>query len=120
MDHRDDTSERKVDPTRVLNQPAIRRSGGTIWIVVGAIFLVLALVPFGALIFFGSGKSAPAAAIAAVAMIVMYSALVLARLTVSRRMLRVRIMMIALLAMAAVGLGGVWVCAVIESASVVS
>lgn len=105
----------RLDPTKMVNQPALQQSQGTIWIVVGGLFLVVALVPFGALIFGGSGRSAGLAIIAAVIIILLYAALVTMRLVVARQKLRLRLMAVCMLTMAAVALLGIWLCALIEN-----
>lgn len=114
-DQRHGDRNERLDPTKMVNQPALQRSRGTIWIVMGGLFLLAALVPFGALIFGGSGRSAGLAITAAAIMILLYAALVTMRLAIARQKLRLRLMAVCMLTMAAVALLGIWLCALIEN-----
>ena len=51
-------AEPGLDPTKVLNQQSLRRSSGTIWLVMGALFLLASLFSFGVVMAGGSGASA--------------------------------------------------------------
>ncbi|WP_449278995.1 hypothetical protein [Leucobacter sp. GX24907] len=114
MSDMDNRSSGRRDPTKMVNQPALRQSRGTIWIVMGGLFLIVVLIPFAGLAFAGSGRSAPLAMTIGVGLIVLYVALLVARVTISRRKLRLQVMAACMLTMAAVGLIGIWACAVIE------
>ena len=103
------------DPTRVLNQAALRRSTGTIWLVMGALFLLASLLSFGVVIAAGSGASTPLAITGGVVAIALYGAMVLVRLTVAGGPKRLRLLAACMLTMALVSLLGVWVCAFIEA-----
>ena len=107
---------RRLDPTRMLDQPALRTSTGRIWIVMGGLFAAVGLIPFGFLIFSGSGRSRPAAIAVAVLVLVLYAMIVLARFLLTAGPVRLRAMAVCLLAMAAVALVGAWICVVLESA----
>ncbi|MFA5606156.1 MAG: hypothetical protein WDA07_03045 [Leucobacter sp.] len=115
--HSDDGTPRP-DPTKMANQPALQRSRGTIWIVMGGLFLIISLVPLGALIFAGTGRSAGVAIAAALVMIGLYAALLGAKFGIGKQRLRLRVMAGCMLAMAAVALIALWVCALIEGAPV--
>lgn len=115
-EHRDGVRNHRLDPTKMRNQPALQQSHGTIWIVMGGLFLVASLIPFGALIFAGSGRSTFTALAAAAILIVLYATLVTARFTVERRKPRLRIMAASMLTMAVASLLGIWLCALIENA----
>lgn len=119
-DHPDEGQERRLDPTKVINQPALRQSPGTIWIVMGGLFLAASLIPFGALIFAGSGRSSTVATMFAVILIVLYAALVTARFAVAKRVWRVRFMAVCMLSMAGFALVGSWICSLIESAATIN
>lgn len=116
-ERRNSAGNGRLDPTRMVNQPALQRSRGTIWIVMGGLFLVAALIPFGALIFGGTGSSAGLALTAAALMVLLYAALVVMRFAVAQQQLRTRLMAVCMLTMAAVALLGVILCAMIENAS---
>ncbi|PRI10010.1 hypothetical protein [Leucobacter massiliensis] len=107
----------RPDPTKVTNQAALQRSSGTVWIVMGGLFLLAALVPLGAFAFAGSGRSAGLAIPVGVVLIVLYLALLLARLTIAQRRARLRVMAASMLTMAVVALIGVASCAWIEAAA---
>lgn len=110
-------SEPELDPTKVLNQPALRRSSGTIWLVMGALFLLASLFSFGVVIAGGSGASTPLAVIGGAIAIALYGAMVLVRLLVADGPKRLRLLAACMLTMALVSLVGVWVCAYIEAAA---
>lgn len=111
-----DGENRRPDPTKMINQPALRESNGAIWIVMGGLFLAVSLIPYGALIFAGSGRSAPVATTFAVIIIALYIALVATRFAVSKRKWRLRIMAGCMLSMAGLALIGMWLCSLIENA----
>ena len=71
-----------LDPTKVLNQQSLRRSSGTIWLVMGALFLIASLFSFGVVMAGGSGASMPLAITGGAIAIVVYGAMVLVRLVV--------------------------------------
>lgn|SRR5690606_29747039 len=110
--------EVRNDPTRMANQPALRSSEGTIWIVVAGLFALVCLVPLSLLTVVDPRESALAAWITAILVIVLYAALVVTRWLVSARERRVRIMAVLMLAMAAIALFGLLICAVIEWSAV--
>ena len=62
---------------QVLNQAALRRSTGTIWLVMGALFLLASLLSFGVVIAAGSGASTPLAITGGVVAIALYGACLL-------------------------------------------
>ena len=111
-------TEPGLDPTIVLNQPLLRRSSGTIWLVMGALFLIASLFSFGVVMAGGSGASMPLAITGGAIAIVVYGAMVLVRLVVGAGVKRLRLLAACLLTMALVSLVGVWVCAYIEAAAV--
>ena len=110
-------SEPALDPTKVLSQPALRRSSGTIWLVMGALFLLASLFSFGVVIAGGSGASTPLAVIGGAIAIALYGAMVLVRLIAGPGPKRLRLLAACMLTMALVSLVGVWVCAYIEAAA---
>lgn len=98
----------------MINQPALQESSGTIWMVVGGLFLLAALVPLAALIFAGSGRSAGVAMVVSGLVIACYVVLLGARVVVTRRRVRLRTMAACMLTMAGVSLLGLVVCAILE------
>lgn len=104
----------------MINQPALRQSRGTIWVVMGGLFLAASLIPFGALVFAGSGRSATVALIFGVILIALYAALVTARFAIAKRIWRLRFMAICMLSMAGIALIGIWVCSLIENAATIN
>lgn len=105
------------DPTRVLNQPALRTSSGTVWLVVGALFAALSLIPLGALALVRQGPSASLATIISIAVIGLYLAMIVIRVSVRAQGIRLRVLMIVFLAMAATALFGVLGCVALERAA---
>lgn len=105
------------DPTRVLNQPALRTSNGAVWLVVGALFAALSLIPLGALALIRQGPSASLATIIAIAVIGLYLIMVVIRFAVQRQVVRLRALMVVFLAMAATVLFGVLGCLALERAA---
>jgi hypothetical protein len=95
-----------TDPTRLKNQPSLTTSSGSIWLIVGGLVTVVALgvlIPMAAL-------DMPPAGLPLVAVILdvtLYVAMVIVRLTTPFGRLRLGLMAIALLAIAAISLGTV-------------
>lgn len=102
------------DPTRMANQPALTTSSGTVWIVVGALFALATAYPLSALLLFDPGASFVVALITAVAVVALYVMIVITRFTVPAGRKRLRRMAAFFLAMAAVAVVGLLVCAAIE------
>ena len=98
------------DPTRIREQPALTTSSGAIWLIVGALFAVIAI---GVLLALATRVPAGPAIGAAVAVAVLYLGMVVVRLAVPayRRRLRLGLMAVLMLTMAAVSLGTVLVLA---------
>lgn len=112
-----DEPDAPLDPTKVLNQPALRRSSGTIWLVMGALFLLASLFSFGVVISGSNGASIPLAISCGAIAIALYGAMVLVRIIVARGLKRLRLLAGFMLAMALISLVGVWVCAFIEGSA---
>lgn len=110
--------EERNDPTLMANQPALRSSDGTIWIVVAGLFALICLVPLSLLTVVAPRQSAPVAWITAILVIALYAALLVSRWTVEDRERRLRIMAVLMLAMAAVALFGMLTCTAIEWSAV--
>lgn len=110
--------EVRDDPTRMANQPALRTSDGTIWIVVAGLFALICLVPLSLLTVVDPRRSAPVAWITAILVIVLYAMLLASRWIVDDRERRLKVMAVLMLAMAAVALFGMMTCAAIEWSTV--
>lgn len=93
------------DPTKVTNQPALRRSSGTIWLVMGGLLLI-AGVAMLALIIARGGAAVPVAIVSAALVLGLYAVLVIARFTVAGRITRLRVLAGAMLGMALVAVVG--------------
>lgn len=106
------------DPTRMSNQPALRSSDGTIWVVVAGLFLLVCAFPLSLLTIVEPRSSAPVAWLTAVTIVILYALLVGARFRVPSGTRRLRFMAILMLAMAAVALIGLLICAGIEWSAV--
>lgn len=106
------------DPTKMINQPSLQRSSGTIWLVMGAFFLVASLIPLGALAFVRQGASAPLALVLMCGVAGLYLAMGVVRIAVRTRVLRLRTMATLMIAMAALALIGLIACAGIERAAI--
>ncbi|GAA1547284.1 glucan phosphoethanolaminetransferase (alkaline phosphatase superfamily) [Microbacterium ginsengiterrae] len=118
MAQRTTRSETRTDPTRMVNQPALRSSDGTIWIVVSGLFVLICLVPLSLLTVIAPRASAPVAWVTAILVVVLFAALLASRWLVTQRERRLKIMAVLMLAMAAIALIGLVVCAAIEWSAV--
>lgn len=109
-------SGRRLDPTKMANQPALRTSNGLVWLVMGGLFAAASLVPFAALAFAGDGRSRAVALTAGAIVIVLYAAMLAVRFAVRPRRARLLALAACMLTMAAVALVAVWICLLLESA----
>lgn len=110
-------SSRRLDPTRMRNQPSLRTSNGAVWLVVGGLFAAVSLIPFAMLIFAGSVRSRDAAITIAVIVVALYGAMLVARFAIAPGVKRLSVLAGGMLTMAAVALIGVWLCLLIERAA---
>lgn len=101
----------QLDSTRLRDQPALTTSSGRIWLLVGGLFAGFALI---VLIPMALVLDAGAAKFGAIAVGVLYLAMIVVRLAVPGGRLRLGLLAIGLLSVAAVSL----VCAGIVAASV--
>lgn len=99
---------REDDPTLMRNQAAMRRSEGTAWLIIGALFLVAGLLVFGLTLQLQPLVSA----VALVALVALYAAMLVVRFTVTHHRPRMLALATLLIAMAVVSL----VCAVLVNA----
>lgn len=106
----------RLDPTRMRNQPALRTSSGTVWIVMGGLFAAASLIPLVMFIARGNEAARGAAVVVAVIVVALYGMILIARLAIRPGPARLRTMAAAMLTMAAVALIGVWVSALLANA----
>jgi hypothetical protein len=103
-------SDSKPDPTKVTNQPALTTSTGRIWLIMGGLFSIIALV-----VLFFLLPLAPhgLAAIAMAIVVLLYAAMVITQLLTRRGRARLGVLAALMLSIAAVAL----VCILIIAAS---
>ncbi|WP_309064478.1 hypothetical protein [Microbacterium sp.] len=101
-----------TDPTRVLNQPALRTSNGRIWIVSAGVFTAVCLAPLIGIIWTG-GAAAAVAAITAVLLVGLFGAMITVHHTVFPGSRRLRLLAVCMLAMALVAFVGMLTCVLI-------
>lgn len=106
----------RIDPTKVVNQPALRTSNGRIWLIMGGLFAAVTMIPFGMLIFAGDGRSRVTALASAVLILLLYAAMIICRIAIRPGTIRLRFMAACMLTMAAAALIGVWLCLLVERA----
>ena len=98
----------EFDPTKVSNQPSLTTSTGRIWLVVGGLFALIALVMlFFLLPFTPHGLAAGAMA----AVVLLYAAMIVTQLLTRRGRPRLGILAALMITMAVVSLGAVLVLA---------
>ncbi len=97
-----------TDPTRMRDQPALTRSSGLIWLVVGGIFTAIAL---GVLIALVQLPPPGVALIAAIVVAALYAGMWLVRFVVAPGRRRLGLLAAGMLAIAAVSLGATFIIA---------
>jgi len=111
-------SEKRRDPTRMANQPALTTSSGAVWIVVGALFVLASAYPLSALLVFEPGAAFPLAVATAATTIVLYVLILLAPLFLPRGRRRLRVMAGFFIAMVALAVVGLVACVALQSAGI--
>lgn len=106
--------DRRPDPLRMGDQPALRTSEGRIWLVMGGLFAAVVIAAFSPLALDEERSSSGVALGAACVIAALYAAMIVVRFAVSRRVVRLRAMAACMLAMAAVGLVGMLLCLFVE------
>jgi hypothetical protein len=101
----------------VTNQPALRSSPGTIWLVCSCVFVVVCLIPLVGIIVTG-GAPAPVAIVAVALLVCLLAAMFAVRFAVTSQQSRLRLLAACMLAMAVVALVGLMVCVTIVWTSV--
>lgn len=101
----------RVDPTRVRDQPALRTSGGTIWLIVGGL---LALVSLAILVPMQWLRANEVATIGVITVAVLYTVMIVVRFTVNKRRRRLGILATCMIAMAVIALGSVAAVTAVE------
>lgn len=100
------------DPTRVMNQPALRTSSGTVWLIAASVFVAICLVPLIGIVLSG-GAAATVALVASVLLVGLLAAMFVVRFTVHWGPYRLRRLAACMLAMAVVALIAMIVCVMI-------
>lgn len=102
------------DPTRVTDQPALRTSNGTAWVVMGGLLVIASYIPLLALIFVRRGPSQPIAIATAVIVLTLYGGLLISRLIAPPGRMRLRVMAACMLTSAFAALIGMVLCVLAE------
>src|SRR5690606_13615745 len=105
----------RLDPTKMLNQPALRTSSGRIWLIVGGLFAAITGSLFIVLAMRTEGTTQLVAIVASAAVFACLVALIILRIAVKPGPTRLRAMAASMLTMAAVSLVGMWLAGVAES-----
>jgi hypothetical protein len=105
----------RLDPTKMLNQPALRTSSGRIWLVMGGLFAAITGTLFVLLAMRTEGSTQLVAVVAGSAVAVCLVVLIVVRLTVKPGAVRLRAMAASMLTMAAIALIGMWLAGVTAS-----
>ena len=111
-------SEKRPDPTRMANQPALTTSSGAVWIIVGALFVLASAYPLSALLVFEPGAAFPLAVATAATILVLYVLIILTPLFVRRGRRRLRMMDAFFIAMVALAVVGLVACVALQSAGI--
>ncbi|UYO96196.1 hypothetical protein OED01_11355 [Microbacterium sp. M28] len=106
-----------TDETLVRNQPALRTSDGTIWVLVAGAFAIACAIPL-VLILANPGGAGPVAWMTLVLVALSYAGLVATRFLIEDRTRRLRVLAVLMLAMAAVALAGLFACVMIAWSAV--
>lgn len=91
MPDRDAKGEERIDPTRMIDQPALRTSNGLVWLLVGGILTAVC----GGLLLLLTSIDAAVAWTGAISIAVLYLAMIVVRLLVRPR--RPRLLTLAVL-----------------------
>lgn len=106
--------EKRRDPTRMANQPALTTSSGTIWIVMGALFVLVSAYPLSALLVFEPGVAFPVAVATACVIVVFYVLILITRFAVPQGRRRLQLIAGFFIAMVALAVVGLFVCAAMQ------
>ncbi|WP_209324985.1 hypothetical protein [Brevibacterium renqingii] len=105
----DNSSREPIDSNRISDQPALRSSSGTIWIVAGALFLVVIAGVLAAVI--SSGGPAIGYAITTIAVAAaLYLVLLISRFAIRPGKVRLWVMAGSMIGMALVAVIGLMLC----------
>lgn len=105
------------DETLVRNQPALRTSDGTVWVIVAGAFSIACAVPL-IMILANPGGAAAAAWTTIVLIVLLYAGLLAARFLIDDLTRRLRMLAVLMLAMAVVALIGLFTCVMIAWSAV--
>lgn len=105
----DERSREPIDSRRISDQPALRSSSGTIWIVAGGVFLVVIAGVLAAVI--SSGGPAIGYAITTIAVAgALYLVLLISRFAIRQGRVRLWVMAGSMIGMALVAIIGLVLC----------
>lgn len=110
----EDRSREPLDSTRISDQPALRRSSGTVWIVSGGLFLVVVAAVLAAILVSG-GPAVPYAIATLALAAVLYVVLLIARFAIRPGRVRLQVMAGSMICMAVVSIVGLLLCVGAES-----
>lgn len=99
----------RTDPTRVMNQPALRTSSGAIWLVAATVFTAVCLVPLVGIIISG-GAAASVALVATVLLACLLTTMFIVRFTMTPGTRQLRWLAACMLGMAMVALIAMIIC----------
>lgn len=94
-------SNKRLDPTKMINQPALRSSTGRVWLIMGGLFAVAVLVPFVLMIVNLTGRTRGIAIATSTLVVTLYLFMVVAKFAIEKGTTRLRVMGACMLAMAA-------------------
>ncbi|SDS78655.1 hypothetical protein SAMN04489751_2866 [Brevibacterium sandarakinum] len=101
----DERPRERLDPTKIRDQPALRSSSGTVWIVSGGLFLLVIAIVL-AWVIVSRGTAAPLAIATGAAVLALYVVLLVVRFAVRPGKMRLRIMAAAMIGMALIAVVG--------------
>lgn len=113
------TKQVRPDPMSMRNQPALQTSGGAVWLVMGALFALIAIGTLVAIAVTSTGGATIAGWGTAAAVLVLFTATVITRMVSKPGRRRLLWMAGFFLSMAAVALVGVWLTAFFNAAALV-
>lgn len=112
----DERPRERLDPTKIRDQPSLRSSSGTVWIVAGGLFLCVILFVL-AWIIVGGGAAVPVAVTTAALAVALYVVLLVVRFVVRPGKVRLRIMAGAMIGMALFSIVGLLASVGVEAVS---
>ncbi|MCU1526061.1 MAG: hypothetical protein JWO18_2955 [Microbacteriaceae bacterium] len=103
--------DKRIDPTRVRDQPSLRTSAGRIWLIMGGLFAVVALAILIPMLWLRASGVATAGI---VAVVTLYVVMIVVRFSVGNRRHRLGLLAACMITMAVVALVCVGVVTAVE------